>query len=265
MTGTELLYERSGSIATLTLNRPQAYNAMSNQMREELRAALKEIRGDAQIRLVVLTGAGKAFSSGGDVKLMRRWIDDKISYEQRLATYRQDVSDMVRLMKSVPQPIIAKINGATYGAGCSIAALCDIRIAADHAKFGLPFGRRGLIPDWGASYTLPRLIGASRALELAITGRSFDAAQALQMGFVNHVVPKEELDDFVAHYCQEILLSSPKSMKSSKALLTRSMELEFDSMLEWEAQEQSACFSSDDHREGVDCFLEKRAPNFTGT
>jgi 2-(1,2-epoxy-1,2-dihydrophenyl)acetyl-CoA isomerase len=159
---------------------------------------------------------------------------------------------------------IAKINGAAYGAGCSIAMLCDIRIASAAAKFGMPFGRRGLIPDWGSLYFLPRLVGASQAIALTVTGRSFDAQKALAAGLVNEVVPAEELDAFTKAYCDDILQSSPMSVMESKAAFYASMETELDTMLDLEANIQSACYCSGDHREGVDSFLEKRPPVFTG-
>jgi len=260
----DLIFEIDGHVATITLNRPEAYNAISDLMRNELRDVIDRLHRDDAIRIVIFTGAGKAFCAGGDIKLMKQRIEEEIPYRERLDTYRRDVAGMVREIKSIRQLSIAKLNGATYGAGCSIAMLCDIRIASAAAKFGMPFGRRGLVPDWGSLYFLPRLVGTSQAIALTAAGRSFDAQKALAAGFVNEVVPPEELDAFTKAYCDDILLSSPMSVMESKAAIYAGMEAELDTALEREAQLQSVCYCSDDHREGVDCFLEKRPPVFTG-
>ena len=260
----DILFDTDGHVAVITLNRPETYNALSDTMRGDLRDAIDRLRADSNIRIVIFTGAGKAFCAGGDIKLMKQRIDECVPYRERLDTYRRDVAGMVREIKSIPQITIAKINGAAFGAGCSIAMLCDIRIASAEAKFGLPFGRRGLVPDWGALYYLPRLVGESQAIALTATGRSIDAGKALNLGLVNEVVPASELDDFIKDYCEDILQSSPTSLIESKAAIYAAMESELDTALEREAQLQSACYISDDHREGVDCFLEKRPPVFTG-
>lgn len=140
--------------------------------------------------------------------------------------------------------------------------LCDIRIAADHVKFGLPFGKRGLIPDWGATYFLPRLVGRSKAIELCATGQSFDAQTALTVGFVNQVVPAEELESCVQDFCRKVLENSPLSVRVMKQAMDQALMLELDSALEQEARLQSRCYGSDDHREGVESFLEKRPAQF---
>lgn len=260
----DLRFEVNGHVAVITLNRPEAFNAISDLMRKELRDVIDRLHKDDSIRIVIFTGAGKAFCAGGDIKLMKKRIDEGFTYRERLDTYRRDVAGMVKEIKSIRQLTIAKINGACYGAGCSIAMLCDIRIAAAEVKFGMPFGRRGLVPDWGALYYLPRLVGASQAIALTATGRGFDSKKALNIGFVNEVVPAEELDAFVEAYCDDILQSSPLSLAESKAAIYAATMSELDTSLEREAQLQSACYLSDDHREGVDCFLEKRPPVFTG-
>lgn len=258
----DIIFETDGHVAVITLNRPEAYNAISDLMRDELRDVIDRLHHDDNIRIVIFTGAGKAFCAGGDIKLMKQRIEEDIPYRERLNTYRRDVAGMVKEIKSIRQLTIAKLNGATYGAGCSIAMLCDIRIASSTVKFGMPFGRRGLVPDWGALYFLPRLVGTSRAIALTATGRGFDAQKALEIGLVNEVVPPEELDAFTKAYCEDILQSGPMSVMESKAAIYASMESELDTALEREAQLQSACYCSDEHREGVDCFLEKRPPVF---
>lgn len=262
---TEILFDVENYVATITLNRPDAYNALSDVMRNDLRRAIQYINEHPnEIRIVVLTGAGKAFCAGGDIKLMKKRIEDGTTYEQRLDTYRKDVADMVLRFRSIQQPLIAALNGATYGAGCSIAMLCDIRIASDKVKFGLPFGKRGLIPDWGATYFLPRIVGTAKAIELSSTGASFDAMAAKEIGLVNRVIPHEELTEQVRALCNEMLFTSPQSLREGKAAIYNSLELPLDKALKEEGVVQSICYTSDDHREGVDCFLEKRPPVFTG-
>lgn len=260
----ELLFTKENHVATITLNRPESYNAISDNMRAELRSVADELGRDNEIWVVVLTGAGKAFCAGGDIKLMKRRLESDISYRERLEAYRRDVADMVRDLSGIRQLMIAKINGPAFGAGCSIALLCDVRIASDGARFGLPFGKRGLIPDWGATYFLPRIVGLSRAVSLCSTGRSLDAREALGIGLVDHVAPHQELDEYIKAYCADVLQSSPFSVMKGKAAMRGSLDSELDSVLEREARLQSMCYLSDDHREGVDCFLEKREAKFTG-
>jgi 2-(1,2-epoxy-1,2-dihydrophenyl)acetyl-CoA isomerase len=260
----DIIFKVKNHIATITLNRPDVYNAISDTMRDELREVIDFINENIDdVRIVIITGAGKAFCAGGDINLMKERIEADISYRNRLETYRKDVAGMVKHIKSIRQPVIAVINGAAYGAGCSIAMLCDIRIASDKAKFGLPFGKRGLIADWGATYFLPRLVGLSKAIELTATGKSFDAQLAMQIGFVNAVVPIEDLWKYVEDLCEDILQSSPYSVIKGKAAMTAGLNSELDTALEQEAQIQSECYRSDDHREGVDSFLEKRKAIFT--
>lgn len=261
----DILFTVRNQTATITLNRPEAYNAISDRMRNDLRAAVEVIQDPAKdIRIVVITGAGKAFCSGGDIKLMKERIDGDTSFRERLETYRTDVAGMVKCIKSIRQPVIAQINGAAFGAGCSIAMLCDIRIASDRVKFGLPFGKRGLIPDWGATFFLPRLVGRSRAIELMATGRSFDAAAALEMGFVNQVVPADMLQETVDWYCSQIMENGPLAVMAAKQAMDAALVSELDTALEQEAQLQSTCYRSQEHREGVESFLEKRPAQFSG-
>ena len=261
----ELSFRIEGHLARITLNRPDVYNALSDEMRDGLRQSVEILRKNTDIRIVILTGAGKAFCAGGDIKLMKQRIDDETSYRTRLETYRRDVADVVKDLCSIRQPVIALINGHAFGAGATLAMLCDIRISSENAKFGLPFGKRGLIPDWGATYFLPRIVGRSKAIGLMATGRSFDAKKALQIGFVDEVVAHEELEDFVKAYCQDILESSPFSIMAAKAAIYQSLESGLDAALEIESKVQSECYLTDDHREGVECFLEKRPPKFTGS
>lgn len=261
----EILFGVENHVATITLNRPEAYNALSDVMRNELRTAIKYIKNNEdQIRIVVLTGAGKAFCAGGDVKMMKQRIENGVDYEERLTFYRKDVEDMVYRFRSIRQPTIAAINGHAFGAGCSIALLCDMRVASERAKFGMPFGKRGLVPDWGATYTLPRLLGTGKAMELAFTGKAFDAQEALRIGLINAIYPAEELMTGVRSLCDDMLTSSPFSTYAAKQLMINGLNSSLETAMKAEGEAQSACFCSDDHREGVDSFLEKRNPQFTG-
>lgn len=257
-----LLYEVEGGVATITLNRPENYNSISDEMRDGLREAIARIKASDEVGVVVITGAGKAFCAGGDVKKMVSNLDLDLTYEDRLATYRKDVADMVTLIKSIEQPVIAKINGHAFGAGCSIAMLCDYRIAAESAKFGLPFGKRGLVPDWGASYFLPRLIGLAKAIELTTTGKTLTAPQALNYGLVDRIAPDISLNLEVATLCRQMMESGPVANRESKKLMQESMERSLAEALEQEAVIQSERYCSDEHKEGVRSFVEKRSPNF---
>lgn len=261
----DLLFNVENKIATLTLNRPDVFNALSDDMRLGMKSAVDYINDpENDVRVVVITGSGKAFCSGGDIKLMKQRIDQCVSYRERLDTYRQDVSNMVLNLVSIKQPVIARLNGATYGAGCSIAMLADIRICADHVKFGVPFSKRGLIPDWGSTYFLPRLVGLSKAVELVSTGNSFDAQEAFRIGFVNQVVAADQLDVAVETMCNQILQSGPFSVFNAKQAMRDALGTSLETAVEKEAHLQSLCYRSDDHREGVESFLEKRPASFKG-
>lgn len=262
MNHTELLFSVDDGIAKISLNRPASYNAISDTMREELREVLSLIADSEEIDVVVLTGMGKAFCAGGDVKKMEENLGKRLSYDERLLTYRKDAADMVKLFQRVEQPIVAAINGHAFGAGCSIAMLCDYRIASDSAKFGLPFGKRGLVPDWGATYSLPRLVGLSNAIELVASGRTITATEAKQLGLVNRVVPSTSLSLEVHNLCKGFQSSGPEATRKAKLLMREALQLGAQEALEVEAQAQSERYCSSEHMEGVLSFLEKRAPKY---
>lgn len=260
----DIIYEETGKVATITLNRPAKMNALSDQMRSEIRQVVAHLQRSNEIQIVILTGAGKAFCAGGDINVMKANIDKQIPYEDRLMAYRRDVVEMVQTIKSIPQLLIAKLNGATFGAGCSLALLCDIRIAASHVKFGLPFAKRGLIPDWGASYYLPRVIGYAKAVELSVSGRTFSAQEAKAINLIDYEVPELELDEFISAYINKVLMSSPFAIRIIKKNMEASWHQSLETALEQEASLQSSCYLSDDHREGVESFIDKRQPEFNG-
>lgn len=258
----QISYEMKNHIGILTLNRPEAYNALSDVMRNEFRDVLARIAEDTAIRVLIITGEGKAFCSGGDVKLMVSRMESGLGFEERREIFRKDVAAMVKKFYGIKIPVIAAINGGAYGAGVSISLLCDIRIASDKAKFGFLFGKRGLIPDWGANFFLPRLIGYSKAIELVTCGKIIDSEEALACGLVNQVTPADQLMEVALKIAETIACASPNAIAESKAALRLGLMQSMDEALEYEATTQSLCQLSKDHKEGVLAFVEKREPNF---
>src|SRR5262252_8922246 len=228
-----LLVDRVDSVATLTMSRPEARNALDIRMREELVEALDEIERDPAMRVVILTGAGGHFSAGGDVKTMAVRRHTASEGRERVELLNRFV---LRLF-NFPKPTIAMVDGFAVGAGCNIALGCDMIIASDRAKFGEVFIKIGLVPDGGGTWLLQRLVGLAKAKEMVLTGEIIDAAEAFRIGLVNRVVPAAELE------------------RTTRTLAAA---------LEGEAFGQSNAISTEDHGEGVRAFLEKRAPRFQG-
>lgn len=240
------------------LNRPQARNALEHGLREELKAALAAWAEDPQVRAVIITGRGAAFCAGGDLKSLGRF---------RPAEGRQRVQLTHRLIatiRAMDKPVLAAVNGPAFGAGWSLVLACDLAIAAEEARFCQSFTRVGLIPDNGALYFLPRLVGLARAKELAMTGRIVEATEALELGLVNQVVPQQELLPTALALAQELAAGPPVALGYLKHLANRSFELDLASFLEQELLAQDICMATDDHREGVEAFFSKRRPNFGG-
>ena len=258
----QIIFEVKDHVGTLTLHRPEAYNAFSDVMRNEIRDVIARVEGDPDVRALILTGEGKAFCSGGDVKLMVSRMESGLSFAERREIFRKDVAAVVQQIYNVRVPVIAAINGGAYGAGASLSLLCDIRIASDSAKFGFLFGKRGLIPDWGSNYTLPRAVGYARAIELVASGRIIAAAEALQYGLVNQVVSGDALMDTARELAAAIATNSPSAVAESKMALRLGLRQSLADALEHEAMTQSICQLSDDHKEGVRAFVEKREPSF---
>ena len=254
-----VLREHQAGVLTLTLNRPDALNSFNVEMKEALLGALKDAARDGAVRVIVLTGAGRAFSAGQDLKERQAPGAMDLGTELR-ARYNPIVLAMRRLEK----PIIAAVNGVAAGAGCSLALACDIRLCSDRASFIEVFGRVGLVPDTGSSWFLPRLVGAARAAEMIFTADPVDAATAERIGLVNRVVPADRLADEAAELARRLAQSAPLALALAKRALNRSLESTLDEALEYEAQLQSIAGRSSDHREGVAAFVEKRQPDFTG-
>ena len=256
----DLRVEVADAVATVTLDRPDALNALTVPLKDALHETFLEIATDDAVRAVVLTGAGRAFCAGQDLR--ERLEPDALPLAEEI---RRRYNPIVRAMRALPKPIVGAINGVAAGAGASLAFACDIRIAADGASFLLAFGRVGLVPDSGATWTLPRLIGWSKAAELALTGEPLTAADAERLGLVARVVPGDELADAAHALAARLAGGAPRALALTKAALEASWDGSLDEQLEREAALQGEAGATADHAEGIAAFVERRAPRFTGS
>ena len=258
--------EKRGAILIWTLDREARLNALPDLGDgDEVTAACERVNADPSIRCVVLTGAGRAFSAGGDLTAMR---DRRDLFEGSGATirerYRRVVHRIVRSLYGLEVPLIAAVNGPAMGLGCDIAGLGDIRIASDRASFGVPFLKLGIIPGDGGSWLLPRNIGYARAAELLFTARSIDAATAAEWGLVNRVVAHDDLMTEALAVAAQVAAQPPQALRMAKTLLRQGRDTTFDQMLEMSAAMQALAHLTEDHQEGVAAVLEKRPGDFTG-
>ena len=249
-------------VATITLNRPDKLNAFTSTMREDLLDALRTCERDADVRVVVLTGAGRAFCAGGDVEFMAglQKSGDVAAFRKLLDAGR----DVILQIASSRTPVIASINGVAAGAGCNLALACDFRIASDQAKLSESFVRIGLHPDWGGTWLLPRLVGRSRAAEILMTGRMVDAAEAVAIGMVDRVVPAAELAGETEKLARAIAAAPPIAVAGIKRALAASERNDLAAQIELESEHQLRCFQSQDAAEGMAAFFEKRSAAFRG-
>jgi len=254
-----LLYEKKGAIAYVTLNRPKVLNALNQRTWENLRTAFEDARDDAQVRGVILTGAGdKAFIAGADISELSHVTAIEA---EKSSTYGQEV---LNLIENLGKPVIAAVNGFALGGGCETAMACTIRVASEHAKFGQPEVTLGLIPGGGGTQRLPRLIGKGRALQIILSGEMISAQEAFRIGLVNEVVPAAELTTRAEAILKRIFSNAPVAVKYSLEAVNKGMETSQAEGLSLEASLFGLCAGTEDKKEGTSAFLEKRKPQFQG-
>jgi enoyl-CoA hydratase/carnithine racemase len=273
----EILYDVADRVATVTLNRPAKLNAWTRQMEKEVRAAMTEAERDDNVRVIILTGAGRGFCAGADMQMLsgvagsqrpeaelRQSLADWLSDSKR-QDVRPDFQKTYSYFPSISKPIVAAINGPTAGLGLVIALYCDLRFASDQARFSTAFSRRGLIAEHGISWMLPRLVGVANALDMLFSARTVEAAEALRMGLVNRVLPQEGFLDGVRSYAAELAnMVSPRSTRIIKRQVYDGLFQGLAEAVVASNEEMLKSFCCQDFQEGVAHFLEKRAPVFTG-
>lgn len=262
----DLLLEINGVVARLTLNRPDRRNPLGhNDDGQMFETATKTINDNKNLRCVIMTGAGKSFSAGGDLKAMRERTGDFGGSELELRDhYRESIQRIIRSLWNVEVPVIGAINGAAIGLGNDVASLCDIRIAAASAKFGATFLKLGLLPGDGGAWLLPRHIGWSRAAQLFYTGDVIDAQTACEWGLVSEVVPDEKLNETVQALAERICQQPPQALRMTKKLMRDGSMASFETVMEMSAALQVILQNTEDHKEAVNAFFEKRPPTFLG-
>ena len=263
-----VLLARDGDVVTLTFNDPSHLNAMTRAMGEAFSAAVTDLAGDASLRAVVLTGAGRAFSAGGDLAMIEAHAAaGAANGPGGRSAIRDTMRSFYKLFLSVrelPCPSIAAVNGAAIGAGLCVALACDVRIASSEAKLGLNFTQLGLHPGMGATWTLPRLVGPARAAEILFSSRIFTGAEAATIGLANRAVAPAEVVPAARALAAEFAAAAPLAVRGVKRALARSGDASLEDQLSFEAQEQAACFESRDVHEGLASVRERRAPKFEG-
>jgi enoyl-CoA hydratase/carnithine racemase len=253
--------EDSG-VVTITLNRPEKLNAFIGHMRRDLAEALEAAGSDRAVRTIVITGAGRAFCAGGDVSFMADLIErqDSEEFSRLLGAARRVVTSIRQMNK----PVIASVNGPASGAGCNLALACDLRVASTAASFSQSFVKIGFHPDWGGTYFLPQAVTSNKACEMFFLGEVIDAEEALRLGIVNRVVAPEALETATRELAARLCEGPTLSIAAAKQAVYMSQSAELEEMLRYETEAQLRCFESEDAREGIKAFLEKRRPKFTG-
>ena len=270
---TDITYRVSERVATITLNRPDKLNAWTRVMEQEVRDAMLDAAGDDQVRVIVLTGAGKGFCAGADISLLNDVVKHGIDPASISGAggglfgeaVRPDFQGRYSYFPAIPKPVIAAINGPAVGLGLVIALYCDLRFASSSARFGTAFARRGLIAEYGIAWLLPKVIGHANALDLLLSARILDAPEALRMGLVNQVFAEDRFLEGVSAYARELAAGvSPRSMRIVKRQVYDAMFQTLAGAADTATEEMKASLLCEDFKEGVAHFLEKRAPAFTG-
>ncbi|MDQ3238611.1 MAG: enoyl-CoA hydratase-related protein [Actinomycetota bacterium] len=258
-----VLFEKADSVATIALNRPERLNAFDGGLHRDLHAALDEAASDDDVRCVVLRGEGRGFSAGADLRGEDLVRENGVPPD--LGEYlRRTFAPSVERISAMDKPIIASLHGPVYGAGLGLALACDLRIAAESAKFSVAFVKIGLMPDAGVTYYLPRVIGLGRAMEMSLLGDAVNAEEALSIGLVNRVVPDEKLGEETTARADRLANMPTRALAGTRRAMCASFEGDLRSALEREAEGQSTLGYTADHEEGVAAFFEKREPRFTG-
>jgi enoyl-CoA hydratase len=254
-----ILYDKNEGVATITINRPEALNAFSKEVVEEILNALDDIRTDETVRVAVLTGAGeKAFSAGADIKAM---VGMNALKARELSLMGEKLCSA---LENLEKPVIAAINGYALGGGLEVAMACDLRVASETARMGQTEINIGLIPGWGGTQRLTRLIGKTKAKELVFTGKMIDARTAEQLGILNLVASADKFRESVQQFARELASKAPVAVKVSKALINKGSDISLDSAIALEREGFGVVASSEDLKEGVAAFTEKRKPQFKG-
>lgn len=262
MSWEHVLLDKKDHIATITLNRPDKLNAFGGRMRQEIEEVVDDVCTDRDVRVIVITGAGKAFCVGGDVTEFVGGTTKALT--ETSPSERPAMSKIVLALNAVEKPVIAAVNGVAAGGGVNLALACDIRVASEKARFGQVFTRRGVHPDWGGSYFLPRLVGYAKACELIFSAEVIGAQEALEIGMVNKVVPHEELMPATMAMADRMAKNAPIPMAFAKRALQNYHKWDLAQALDYEAYVLSVTMKSKDIAEGFKAFLEKRDPEFTG-
>ena len=266
MTDDPVMYEQDGAVVLLTLNRPAMRNPISERdMVDAIVAAVERMNADPTVRVAILTGAGQAFSSGGDLRAMAAEAESRAKQPVRTTRYyKHGIQRIPLAFERLDVPIIAAVNGPAVGAGLDLACMCDIRVAGESARFAESFVKVGLIAGDGGAWLLPRAVGFSKACEMAFTGELIDAGEALACGLVSRVVPDGELLGAARALAAKIAANPPHAVRLTKRLLMEGRHTRMDTLLEMAASMQALVHATADHREAANAFLEKRSPKFTG-
>ncbi len=259
----DILVTQQDTIAIVTLNRPERMNTMGGTLVEDTIAVLTSFQQDHNVRAVIITGAGqRAFCAGADVQNLQNQSEEATAMERR--RYVHSAQKLTLAIRQLEKPVIAAVNGVAAGGGCDIALACDIRIASEQARFGEVFARIGLFPGTGGTYFLPRLVGIAKALELIWTGDVIDAQEAERIGLVSRVVPPQDLMAAAIAFAQRLAQGPPLAISLAKTAVYQGLDLDIHSAFEYAATAESITLTSEDHREGVTAFREKRSPHFQG-